>query len=144
MGMHPSSLCPFCEETDTPLHFLCCQQLNAHNLFIAELHAFQSRASKAAIPDHIINTISDLIQGLNKSTNRQPPTRRNPYLQRTKIGWSNFTKGRLSKSWISQKPATANSTDDASWMATLNKTILGALLMKWEIHCKIAAEPQTT
>ena len=96
------------------------------------------------MPDHIINTVSDSIQGLKKSTNRQPPARREPYRRQAQIGWCNFVRGRLSKAWISQKPSTATSTDDPTWMITLTKTILGALAMKWEIRCRIAADSQAT
>ena len=144
MKKHPSPLCPLCDEVDTPGHFLCCQPLNSHSLFTSEFQAFQSRATKAQIPDHIINTISHMIQGFELSANRQPPSRRATYQRQAAIGWSNFARGRITKDWIQQKPVSAASTNDDKWMLALNSAVLESLRMKWEVRCRIATESLTT
>ena len=144
MKMHPSPLCPLCDEPDSPLHFIQCAHLNSHTMFSARVCEMQTKAKKAGLPDHLINTITDSLSGINKSPLRQPTNRRRPYLDQSEIGWENFTKGRVARSWLTGKPPSTQATSADVWMTRLSKIILEALLMKWEVRCKIISESHCT
>ena len=95
-------------------------------------------------PDHLINTITDSLTGVKKSPLRQPTNRRRPYLDQSEIGWENFAKGRVARSWLTEKPPSTQATSAEVWMTRLSKIILETLLMKWEVRCKIISESHFT
>ena len=71
-GQHDSDLCPLCDEVDDTSHFMRCKPVNESGRYKQLRDEYRHRVKKIGAPDHLINHISNLMNGIELSPRRYP------------------------------------------------------------------------
>ena len=131
---HGSPNCPLCGEKDLADHFVHCPAVNRSREY-REIEREQShRAHAKGCPDHMVNTIRQVMRGVHKSPRRQKEATRKAYEAQTKIGWYHFRRARIAKAWSEYKTGGAQDSD-TGFRRDIARIILTWLLEKWKVRC---------
>ena len=143
-GQYPTSMCPLCGETDTRDHFIQCSRINndIQNKKIRD--EMRHTANRKGVPDHLINTLTAVMSGLEPEWERIPFHAREIYKEQETIGWLNMTRGRISSRWGEVRKTNSEGKKDPEkrWRAALIKIILGWTHEKWLLRCQLYKEPE--
>ena len=132
---YPSPICPLCEEVDDDEHFLRCVRVNESPECQALETKLRHRAHGKGMPDHLIDTITETMKGVEKSPRRQRRERRKPYTAQGIIGWEHFRKGRLAMDWGTGGEEKNSDRTPAAFQTELASLVLRWLREKWLVRC---------
>ena len=141
-GKCTSGLCLLCGEKDVALHFLVCRDIVDSAEWKREEVRFQQKAEKMRVPGFLVKATLEAMNGIEKSSSRQPEHRRGIFERQRKIGWENYAKGRIHQGWYKYRRRGQNEKEmnEEAWSLRLVKEILTMLNTKWKIRCDIMEE----
>ena len=96
------------------------------------------------MPDYMIDTTANVFEGIQTSPDRIPIHARNIYEQQSRVGWKNYSRGRIVREWGGLR--TTNSKGileiESRWRAKIIKIILKWLHRKWILRCEMCSGPE--
>ena len=142
----PDNKCPLCGCVDTNDHFLECQVVTDSGQYRSLEQEKVEKARGNRIPDHLIGFTRELMRGRKLSEKRMPQPERGQYIKQKKVGWDNFIRGRVHKSWATVKVRKVNETtpEDYMWRRRLTRTLLEWLHGRWLVRCELMQEKEVT
>ena len=142
----PDNKCPLCGCVDTDNHFLECQVVTESGQYRSLEQEKVDKARGNHIPNHLICFTRELMRGRKLSEKRIPQPERVQYTKQKRIGWGNFIKGRVHKSWATVKVRKDDDTtpEDYMWRRRLIRTLLEWLHGRWLVRCELMQEKEVT
>ena len=143
-GRAPKGTCVLCGEQDTVEHFLRCKRINECRKYILLKDEMRHKAHSQGAPDHLIDTITQVMMGEEGDMEEVPRHAKEVYQTQRRVGWNHFRKGRLIKSWseLKTRDGEGRLRPNERWRTGITRVIVQWLLRKWLIQYDLVRDPE--
>ena len=106
--------------------------------------ALRHQTHSEGVPDHLINTTACVFEGQKIDTDAIPSHARQTYMVQGRIGWTNYARGRIARSWGALRTTNSKGVVEISskWQTSLIATIIEWLHRKWVLRCELCSSPE--